>query len=250
MKAEEPTSKGPESDPGGSDDHSREEALRHAVRGSALGSLTPDERPSAGAILQAMGGIRGLIESIVPGFAFLVLFTVTRDVWVSVLIPLGLSIVLVALRVFGKGQSALAFAGLIGVGISAAIALLTGRAEDNFLWGFITNGTLVLVLVISLLLRRPLVGVVVGLLTDTPHAWRTEPAKRRVSFIGTLLLLGVFVARLAVQVPLYTLGGAGVQALAATKLLMGLPLYGAALWVVWLMVRSVIARENTDRQVS
>ena len=30
-----------------------------------------------------------------------------------------------------------------------------------------------------------------------------------------------------------------MQALAATKLLMGTPLYAGVLWVVWLMVRSV-----------
>ena len=53
-----------------------------------------------------------------------------------------------------------AFAGLIGVGISAAVALLTGQGEDNFLWGFTVNSVLVVVLVVSMLLRRPLVGII------------------------------------------------------------------------------------------
>lgn len=233
-----------------SEQDASQEALRRAVAGSGIGGLSPDEKPTARAILQAMGGVRGLAESIVPGFMFLVLYTITRDVWVSVLVPLALSILFVAIRVFGRGQSMLAFAGLIGVGISAALALFTGRAEDNFLWGFVTNGVLILVICASLLARRPLVGLVVGLLTEQPRQWRTEPRKRRVSLWGTVLLLGVFVARLAVQVPLYLLGDAGVQALAATKLLMGLPLYGAALWVVWLMVRSVMDREEPERKVS
>ncbi|HIY65699.1 MAG TPA: DUF3159 domain-containing protein [Candidatus Agrococcus pullicola] len=227
-----------------------EDALRRAISGSRLGGLSPDEKPSAGAILQAMGGIRGLIESIVPGFTFLVLYTITRDVWISVLVPLGLSVIFVALRVFTKGQSALAFAGLIGVGISAGLALFTGRAEDNFIWGFITNAVFIVVILISLLARRPLVGFVTGLLTEKPYAWRTDAAKRRVSFVGTLLLLTVFAARLAVQVPLYFVGESGVQALAATKLVMGLPLYGAALWVVWLMVRSVMRTDDQENKVS
>lgn len=226
------------------------EALKKAVADSRIGALASEERPSGRAILEAMGGIRGLIESIVPGFTFLVLYTITQDVWISVLVPLAMSIAFVAVRVFGKGQSMLAFAGLIGVGISAAVALFTGRAEDNFLWGFMTNGALVLVLLATLIARRPLVGLIAGLLTDTPKAWRTEPRKRRVALWATLLLLAVFVARLSVQVPLYLLGDAGVQALAATKLLMGLPLYGATLWVIWLMVRSVLPRGESDRQVS
>lgn len=231
-------------------ERSSEDALRNAISGSRLGGLSPDEKPSAGALLQAMGGVRGLIESIVPGFTFLVLYTITRDVWISVLVPLGFSVVFVALRVFTKGQSALAFAGLIGVGISAGLALFTGRAEDNFIWGFITNAVFIVVILVSLVARRPLVGLVAGLLTEKPYAWRTDAAKRRVSLAGTLLLLAVFVARLAVQVPLYFMGESGVQALAATKLVMGLPLYGAALWVVWLMVRSVMRTDDQENKVS
>lgn len=229
---------------------SSEDAFRKAISDSRLGSIAPGEKPSAGAILQAMGGVRGLVESIVPGFLFLLLYTITRDVWISVLVPLGISVLFVAIRVITKGQSALAFAGLIGVGISAGLALFTGRAEDNFIWGFITNAVIIVVILVTLLMRRPLVGLVTGLLTDKPHAWRTEPAKRRVSLLGTLLLLSVFVARLAVQVPLYFMGESGVQALAATKLVMGLPLYGAALWIVWLMVRSVMHSESGDNKVS
>lgn len=233
-----------------SEERAGEDALRKAISDSRLGNIAPDEKPSAGAILQAMGGVRGLIESIVPGFTFLVLYTITRDVWISVLVPLGISVLFVALRVFTKGQSALAFAGLIGVGISAGLALFTGRAEDNFIWGFITNAVFILVILITLVVRRPLVGLVTGLLTEKPYAWRTDPVKRRVSLLGTLLLLGVFAARLAVQVPLYFMGESGVQALAATKLLMGLPLYGAALWVVWLMVRSVMRADEARDKVS
>jgi uncharacterized membrane protein len=48
--------------------------------------------------------------------------------------------------------------------------------------------------------------------------------------------------RLGVQVPLYLAEQAG--ALAATKLVMGLPLYAAVLWVTWLMVRATYPRRT------
>ncbi|MGO3845687.1 DUF3159 domain-containing protein [Agrococcus casei] len=224
--------------------------LAEALQQSKLGQLSPDQKPTGQAVLSAMGGVRGLVESLTPGFLFLLLYTITRDVWISVLVPLGLSLLFVAIRVITKGQSMLAFAGLIGVGLSAATALLTGRAENNFLWGFIVNGVLILVILITLAVRRPLVSLIAGALTEKPHAWRTEAAKRRVGFWATVLLLATFAARLAVQVPLYLMGESGVQALAATKLLMGTPLYAGVLWVVWLMVRSVSVDPGAKSKVS
>ncbi|WP_035253518.1 DUF3159 domain-containing protein [Agrococcus lahaulensis] len=219
-------------------DASFSEQVGAAIRGSKLGHLDPAAKPSAGALLDAMGGARGLVESLLPGVLFLVLYATTKDVLVSVLVPLVASVAFVAWRVLQKGQPVLAFAGLIGVGISAAIALITGQGEDNFLWGFTVNTVVILVIVVSMLARRPLVGIVAGALTAKPHAWRTERAKRAVAWRATMLWLVVIGARLAVQVPMYLAGA--VEALAATKLLMGVPLYLAALWVTWLMVRAVL----------
>ncbi|ROR67126.1 DUF3159 domain-containing protein [Agrococcus jenensis] len=239
-----PASSEPARDPASQPEPSFSEQVGAAIRGSALGHLDPSAPPSGNAMLAAMGGVRGLVESLLPGILFLVLYATTKDVWLAVLVPLAVSVGFVAWRVLQKGQPVLAFAGLIGVGISAAVALLTGQGEDNFLWGFAVNGMLIAVLVVSMLLRRPLVGVIAGSLTGTPHAWRTQSAKRAVAWRATILWLAVIALRLVVQVPMYFAADAGtpgaVELLAATKLAMGMPLYLAALWVSWLMVRAVL----------
>jgi hypothetical protein len=225
-----------------------------AIRSSKLGRLDPAAKPSPHALLEAMGGARGLVESLLPGILFLVLYATTKSVLVSVLVPLIVSIGFVAWRVLQKGQPVLAFAGLIGVGISAAVALITGQGEDNFLWGFTVNSVVIVVLVVSMLMRRPLVGVIAGALTATPYAWRTERAKRAVAWRGTVLWLLVIGARLAVQVPLYFAAEADVpgaiEMLAAAKLIMGVPLYLAALWVTWLMVRTVLTEHGGDTRAA
>jgi hypothetical protein len=226
------------------------EQVGAVIRGSKLGHLDPRAKPSPHALLEAMGGARGLIESLLPGILFLVLYATTKTVWVSVLVPLVVSIGFVAWRVLQKGQPVLAFAGLIGVGISAAVALITGQGEDNFLWGFTVNTVVVLVLLVSMLARRPLVGVIAGALTATPYAWRTERAKRAVAWRATILWLLVIGARLAIQVPLYFAAEQGmsgaIELLAAAKLIMGVPLYLATLWVTWLMVRTVLDTGDGD----
>jgi len=211
------------------------DAVAAAARRSALGHVTPGEAPSARALLAAVGGIRGLVESILPPLLFLVVYTVTQQLAPSVLAPLGLAVVFIIARIVMRQPVMTAVVGALGVGVSAGLALLSGRASDNFLPGLIINIVLLLAMIVSLLVRRPLIGVMVGLLTgDT--GWRADPAKVRVAFIATVVWAALPALRLAVEVPLYLADDAA--GLATVKLLLGIPPYAIVLWVTWLLVRS------------
>ena len=216
------------------------ESLGQAVRRAGFGQVAPGEVPTAASLLKAVGGARGLVESILPGLGFLVVYTLTHELVASVLAPVVVAIAFVVLRLVGRTPATQAFAGVIGIGISAALALMTGRAEDNFLPGIIINVVSVAVLLASLAIRWPLIGVIAGLLTNEGTAWRQDRAKRRVLSLATWLWCGLFTLRLAVQLPLYLSGQ--TELLAATKLVMGVPLYAAMLWVTWLLVRAVYRR--------
>jgi hypothetical protein len=211
------------------------EAMSAAARRSGLGKVTPGETPTAGALLAAIGGVRGLAESILPGLGFLVTYTITRDLVPSVLAPLGLALVFIVARVVMRQPVTTAVAGALGIGISAALALFTGNANDNFVPGFFINGGVLLVMIVSLIARRPFVGVIVGLLLGDDD-WRGNAAKLRVATVATILWACLSAVRLAVQVPLYL--AESTEALAATKLVMGVPLYAGLLWVTWLLVRT------------
>jgi hypothetical protein len=227
-----------------SDIPSFREAMAAAAQRSGLGRVTPGETPTAGALLAAIGGIRGLVESILPGLGFLVTYTVTKDVLPSVLAPLGLSALFVVARLVMRQSVTTAVAGALGVGISAALALFTGNANDNFVPGFFINGGVLLAMLLSLVVRRPFVGIIVGLLLGDDD-WRKDPAKLRVATVATILWATLSALRLAVQLPLYF--AEATEALAATKLVMGVPLYAGLLWVTWLLVRTAWrAREAPD----
>lgn len=217
------------------------DALAEAARRSGFGRVAPGERPTAHALWGAVGGVRGLVESLLPGFLFLAVFTFTADVVPSVLIPVGIAVVFVLVRAITRSPILPAVVGLIGIALSAGLALWSGRAEENFLLGFVVNAVWLLALLVSLAARRPLIGLITAMLTGDAE-WRADPAKRTVLTVATWLWVGLFAVRLGVQVPLYLAEQAG--ALAATKLLMGLPLYAALLWVTWLMVRAVYARRT------
>ena len=216
------------------------ESLGAAARKSGFAAVEPGEAPTSGALLTAMGGVRGLVESILPGLAFLVLYTITKEVALSVLIPVGLAVLFVIVRAITRTPWTSALAGVLGVALSAGLALITGDAKDNFVLGFLINAVFLIALVVSLIARWPLIGVIVSLIRGEGSAWRSDAAKFRVATIATALWIGLFALRLGVEVPLYFADN--TSALAALKLILGVPLYAGMLWVTWLLVRTVYAR--------
>lgn len=211
---------------------------------SGFAALRPGETPNSKALWAAVGRTRGLVEALVPGLGFLIVYTLTGNLMWSVAAPTLLALSFIGARAITKSPLLSAVAGLIGIATSAGVALWSGRAEDNFLLGFLVNALSMTVLLGSLAFRRPLVGVIAALLVNDER-WYEKKGVMRVSVWATWLWITVFGLRLSVQVPLYLSGA--VSALALTKLGMGLPLYAAALWFTWLLMRAVYG-PSTQKQ--
>ncbi len=212
-------------------------ALGNAAKKSGLGALAEADQPNGRALLQAIGGIRGILEATIPGLLFLIFYTVTRNLPLALGVSVGVAAIFTALRLIQRTPVSSALGGLIAAGASAVLALLTNRPEDNFVLGFFTNGGYAAALLISIAVGWPIIGLISGYLMGEGTAWRRVTVKRRVFAVLTLCWAGMFLLRLAVQVPLYLAGN--VEWLAATKLIMGIPLYAPLLILTWLVVRAV-----------
>ncbi len=223
------------------------ELFSQSIRGAGLAKVAPGEIPTAHSLLQAVGGVRGLVEAILPGLGFLVLFAVTRSLPISVLVPVGIAVVFVLVRLVSRTPLTQALAGVAGVAVSAGLALFTGRAEDNFVVGIVINSVWLVAVLISLAVRYPVIGLFVGVLANEGLQWRADAAKRRVLTLATWLWSALFAVRLAVELPLYFAGQ--VELLGAVKLILGVPFYAAVLWVTWLLVRSVYSRPAAVEEV-
>ena len=228
-------SKDAEQPPAGQDPDPASE-LADRLRQSAFGTVTPGQQPTGADIWSAVGGVRGLVESVVPGLTFLTVFSLTGNLAWSVLTPLGIASLFILARLVSRSSIQPALIGMGGLAASAAVALWSGRPEDNFVLGLWVNGIGLAVMVISILVGRPLIGVVASLLVSDSQ-WRADRAKRTLATVATLLWVGLFGARLTVQVPLFLQGA--VAELAIARLVMGLPLYALVLWLSWLLMRSV-----------
>ncbi len=190
-------------------------------------------------LLVSMGGVQGIVESIVPGLLFVVIFAISQMVYLAIGISAAVSVGFILLRIFRRKPLSQAIGGLIGIGIASFLAFRDGGSgRDYFLTGFATNLIYLVPLAISVIVRWPLIGVVAGFLLSDKTAWRKDKYQMRVFTAATLLWVAIFSARLLVQWPLYLADNLG--ALATARLVMGLPLYAAGLWVTWLMLRGVI----------
>ncbi len=187
---------------------------------------------------EAIGGWRGAAESAVPTIVFVAFVSFNRDaIRTAAIVAVAAAVVLAIVRL-ARGQTVRYVAGgVAGVMLAAFIAARTGRAGDFFLPTIIMNAVSALAFIASNLARRPVVGYIVTGLTgrDPLGDWHRDPACRIPAARATWVLAAIFLARLAVQVPLYLADA--LVALGTAKLAMGVPLTAVGIWLSWLLMR-------------
>lgn len=186
---------------------------------------------------KAFGGVRGVLESVLPVTVFSVVYGVTREVTPAAVASLVPAVVLAVWRLVAREPLTQAVGGVLGVGIGALIAVRTGQAQTFFLPSIIKNSAWGAGYLVSVLVRWPLVGVFLGFMLGEGTHWRQVPARYRAYVIATWLWVGMFAVRLAVQVPLYLADKPAT--LGAVNVGLGLPLFGLVLWGCWLVIRKV-----------
>ncbi|MDQ1128573.1 DUF3159 domain-containing protein [Microbacterium sp. SORGH_AS_0888] len=225
------------------------EALGQALGAAARrAGLDPAEGATTGHVVwRAMGGWRGVAESVLPSLVFVIVFTVTLDpatgqgdLWLSLGLSVGLAAVFTVVRLVTRSAVTAALGGLVATAAAAALALWTGRGQDNFVLGFFTNGAYGTAFLVSAVIGWPLIGLAAGWLMNEGTAWRRDRRKRRVFTLLSLAWAALFALRLAVQLPLYFTGA--VALLGALKIAMGLPLFAPLVAVTWLAARALYPR--------
>jgi hypothetical protein len=187
-------------------------------------------------ILNAMGGKKGLLDSGLPALIFLVIFNVTKDVQQAAYGALALSLILTIVRLARRETIQHAISGVIGVAICAWLSNRTGKAEDFYLPGLWTNAIYGVVYLVSIIVRWPIIGVIIGPLLEENLRWRKDPIRTKVYVKATWLWVGMFAVRLLVQYPLYVSGN--VNVLGTARLVMGYPLFIATAWATWIVIKN------------
>lgn len=191
-----------------------------------MSEVVKERKPT---VLEQAGGMPGLIYASLPSIVFVVAEAVT-GLHTAVALAVGAGAGIALLRLLRNEPVQPALSGLLGVAIAAFIAYQTGDAKDYFLVGIWGSLVLAVVFFASVLVRRPLVGVIWGAVSGRGHAWRADTSARMGFDIATLALVAVFAARFVVQNWLYGQDATGWLAFA--RIAMGYPLSAVALVVV------------------
>jgi hypothetical protein len=186
-------------------------------------------------LLDSIGGWSGTIVTAVPPLVF-VLGNSFFGLRVAILAALGAAALMATYRVIRKQPLQQALTGLVGVAFAAFIAWRTGEAKSYFLVGIITSFGYAAAFGISILMRRPLVGLLWEFMEPSPvkdRPWYRVPTLLRAYTLATLAGFVLFLSRAVVQQTLFAHDATGW--LAAARLGMGYPLYiavvGFAFWV-------------------
>ncbi|WP_336081798.1 DUF3159 domain-containing protein [Nocardia sp. SSK8] len=187
-------------------------------------------------LLEQLGGFSGLIYSTLPVLVFVPVNTLaglTAAIWAA----LGVAAAVLIWRLVRHDPVQPAISGFLGVGVCAFIAYRMGEAKGFFLFGIYTSLVYAGVFALSILLRRPLVGVIWGALNGHGSAWRTDARVRKLYNLATVVWVVVFGARYLVQSQLYDTDH--TTWLAVARIAMGWPLTGVALVVtIWAVRRA------------
>jgi hypothetical protein len=194
-------------------------------------------------LVRALGGRRGVLDTGLPGIVFVTVFTVTSlspALWAAV----GVGGLLTVARLARRETLQHALAGFVGVAVAAYIAHRTGEARNFFLPGLFINAGYAAAYLLSIAFRWPVIGIVLGPLLGEGTAWRRDPPRLRAYAQATWVWVGMFLLRIAVQLPLYLAGW--VVALGAARLAMGWPLFLGGAWVCYLILRRVPMATRSD----
>ena len=190
-------------------------------------------------LTEAVGGPLGVAEATLPFIAFTIAWTAAdHDVVLGAVVAVAISATLATVRL-AKGESTqFAISGLVGVAIGAIVASRTGEASSFFLPGILINCAWLTAYLVSIAIRRPLLGFFISKLTGEGDAWRTDRKRMRAYSRASWIWVGLFALRLLIQVPLYL--SDAVAPLAAARVVTGLPLFALGLWLSYLLLRPML----------
>ena len=195
-------------------------------------------------VIGALGGTKGLIDSGLPAIVFLVAFNLTKNVRTAIWGALALSLVLAIYRLARKDTIQHSISGVIGVLICAYFANRSGSATDFYIPKLLTNLGYGTVYLIANLVGWPILGLVLGPLLGENLTWRNNPVRKRMYLKASWIWVAMFFSRIAVQYPIYKSGN--VNLLGTVNLAMGYPLFFAAAYGTWLVIKSQPPVERSE----
>lgn len=130
-------------------------------------------------LIDSIGGWTGTVIAAIPPIVFVIVNAVS-GLRPAIIAAIGSALLLTAYRLVRRQSVQQAMTGLFGVVVAALIAARTGQARGYFLLGIWSSFVYGGVFAVSILVRRPLVGLLWEFVDPTPGdddvPWYRRPA--------------------------------------------------------------------------
>lgn len=195
--------------------------------------------PPASAFVAAVGGVRGLLDSGIPATVFVLVRVLSGSLSAAVVVALASGLALGALRRARGEPLQQVGSGFLGLLIAVGFALITGKGKGFFLPGIVLVAGSGVLFVVSLVLRKPAVGIALEAYDAKYAGWRDHPGLRRAVTLATAVWAGSFFLRAGVATWVYTRPGDHVgQVFVVINVVKYVLIVGAALVTVRLVKAS------------
>lgn len=190
-----------------------------------------------------LGGRRGALESSLPSVVFVVVYVSgLGSLTAAIGAALATATALAGLRARRREKPVRVVGGLIAVAIAALVAARTGSAADYFLPSLLANILSALIWMMSILVRWPLLGLILGFALRQKTIWRSDPDLLRAYSRASWIWAASFVVRAGVNTPLYltdSLVGLGIA-----RVVLGWPLVLLVITSSWWVIRRTLPDDH------
>jgi hypothetical protein len=176
---------------------------------------------------ELLGGRRGAVDASIPPAVFVVAWLVSgRSIGWAAAAAITAGVAVGIWRLARGRRVTASVASVAAVSLAALIAVRTGRAEDFFLIQLLLNVASALAWTLSILIRWPLLGVVVGVALGQKTRWRRDAdLVRAYGNASWVWVLGQYLLRVLVFGLLWWSGW--VVALGVARVVLSWPLVAA-----------------------
>ncbi|MBB3036556.1 DUF3159 domain-containing protein [Hoyosella altamirensis] len=151
-----------------------------------------------------IGGFSGAFLTLLPVFAFIVVNDF-EGLWAAIGASIGVAAIVGIVQLLRRETLGAAFVGLGGVVLSSFVAAVLGEARGYYLIGNIVTAAISAILLISILVRRPLIGQIWASANFQGSFWREDRTSLRYYDFATALWFVAAFSRFVVQQWLYNL---------------------------------------------
>ncbi|MFH8982024.1 DUF3159 domain-containing protein [Streptomyces varsoviensis] len=195
----------------------------------------PGKAAADTALLEAFGGVWGMVDTTVPGLVFVLIYTINRDIHSAAIASLALTAVLAAARLVRRQTLKHALSGVFGVAFGAIFAMMSGDAKNFYLPGMLYTLGLAVAYIVSALARFPLIGVLLGPVLKENLSWRTRNPGRFRAYTKSTWAWGLILfAKSAILFPLYWWSDA--THLGWVKVALGIPPFLLCVYLTWIFL--------------